>query len=90
MVLQHWIKQLHAVEPNEKAYAEVIENPILQDTTIHNTDGFNLPYSDNSIDLVFTSGVLIHVAPDDLDKMIGEIFRVAKKYIDNVKYFSHI
>ncbi|MCP3932989.1 MAG: methyltransferase domain-containing protein [Bacteroidetes bacterium] len=89
MALRHYIKYVHAVEPNEKAYRAVRKNPDLNDVIIHNTDGFSLPYDDNSIDLVFTSGVLIHVSSGDLDAMIEEINRVAAKYILCIEYFSH-
>jgi len=49
--------------------------------------GLNLPFEDNSFDLVFTSGVLIHINPKDLPKIISEIHRVSKKYIWGYEYF---
>ena len=48
----------------------------------------NLPFEDNSFDLVFTAGVLIHINPKDLDKVLREIHRVSKKYIWGYEYFS--
>tara|TARA_B110000438_G_scaffold250701_1_gene254704 strand:+ start:1148 stop:1717 length:570 start_codon:yes stop_codon:yes gene_type:complete len=47
-----------------------------------------LPYSDNSFDLVFTRGVLIHINPTDIDKVIDELFRVSKKWIVSLEYFG--
>ena len=41
----------------------------------------NLPFDDNSIDLVFTYQVLQHVPPKDIDKAIKELCRVAKKEV---------
>lgn len=54
-----------------------------------NCDAFNLPLSDNAIDLVFTSGVLIHIHPDKLGKAADEIVRVAGKYVLCLEYFSN-
>jgi ubiquinone/menaquinone biosynthesis C-methylase UbiE len=39
----------------------------------------HLPFADNSFDLVFTHGVLMHVKPADLAKALSELVRVAKK-----------
>ena len=48
----------------------------------------DLPYSDDSFDLVFTRGVLIHIDPTNIDKAIDELFRVSKKWIINLEYFG--
>lgn len=49
---------------------------------------FNLPFEDNSFDLVFTAGVLIHINPWDLSKAMNEIARVAGKWILGFEYYS--
>lgn len=89
IVLQNYVDTVHAVEPNAAACKAVRENKDLGSVTLHESDGFALPYPDNSIDLVFTSGVLIHVSPGDLKKMIQEIYRVSKYYIVCIEYFAH-
>jgi pseudaminic acid biosynthesis-associated methylase len=89
VALRHFTDDLHAVEPNPAACQAVRDNPELKDVAIKEGDGFSLPYDDEEIDLVFTSGVLIHVAPDDLGGMVDEIFRVARHYIVCIEYFSH-
>jgi hypothetical protein len=38
--------------------------------------------------MVFTSGVLIHISPDNIEKAIGEIHRCAKKYIWGFEYYN--
>jgi len=53
-----------------------------------NSDGFDLPFVKNSIDLAFTCGVLIHVHPEDLFRFCSEIYRVSRRYIDCMEYFS--
>ena len=39
-------------------------------------------------DLVFTSGLLIHISPKDLNKVYKNIFSLTKKYILIAEYFS--
>lgn len=77
---------LHAVEPFKEAHERLLEIPNL--TSAINCDGQNLPYDDGSIDLVFTSGVLIHVGSDDLQKVMSEIVRVSGRYIWCNEYFA--
>ena len=88
-VLKNCIDRLHAVEPNAKVCQMLRENPDFSGMVFHEADGACLPYDDNSLDLVFTSGVLIHVAPGDLRKVVEEIHRVARHYIVCIEYFSH-
>jgi len=40
-----------------------------------------IPFPDNSFDLVYTAGVLMHIPPFKIKKARNEIFRVAKKHI---------
>lgn len=89
LALRHFIPELHGVEPNAKACQQARDREELANVTIVESDGFKLPYADSSIDLVFTSGVLIHVAPDDLGAVVDEIVRVARQYIVCIEYFSH-
>lgn len=48
----------------------------------------DLPYPDESFDLVFTSGVLIHIHPDNLPQAMSEIERCTRRYIWGFEYFS--
>lgn len=41
-----------------------------------------------SMDMVFTSGVLIHIPPDDLAKACEEIKRISRRYIVCIEYFA--
>jgi pseudaminic acid biosynthesis-associated methylase len=47
-----------------------------------------IPFEDDSFDLVFTSGVLIHIHPNDLDTAMKEMYRCSKSYISGFEYFS--
>ncbi len=47
-----------------------------------------LPFRDRFFDLVFTTGVLIHQAPDVLPVVMSEIVRCSRKYILCGEYFA--
>ena len=78
------VKELYAVEPQayavEKARARNPEYNVLCGT------GFDLPFKDGFADLAFTSGVLIHIAPKDLPKVMAEMYRVSRRYIVAIEY----
>jgi|SRR3989344_7755117 len=71
-----------------------INKVILEKTKCHTSwnlvDGsiLDIPFKNNFFDIVFTSGVLIHISPKDLEKAINEMYRVTKKYIWCFEYFS--
>jgi pseudaminic acid biosynthesis-associated methylase len=81
---------LYAVEPNTAAFHKLTSEAQLKNLKkAWNCNAFNLPLEDGSIDLVFTSGVLIHIAPQDLQRATDEIVRVSNKYVLCIEYFSH-
>ena len=81
---------LYAVEPNKSAYDKLTkDSPLKKIIKAYNCDAFKLPFKNEDIDLVFTSGVLIHIAPEDLKRATDEIIRVSKQYILCIEYFSH-
>lgn len=47
-----------------------------------------IPYPHRYFDLVFTSGVLIHIAPADLPVAMDEIHRCAKQWIWGFEYYA--
>jgi pseudaminic acid biosynthesis-associated methylase len=49
-------------------------------------NAFDLPFKDGSFDLVFTSGVLIHIHPNDLPRALAEIERVSRRYVLYLEY----
>jgi ubiquinone/menaquinone biosynthesis C-methylase UbiE len=48
----------------------------------------DIPHSDASFDLAFTSGVLIHLAPRDLAKAMDEIHRISRTWIWGLEYYA--
>lgn len=82
--------QMYSVEPNKKSNKILVEDNVVPKEHVHTGSIFDMSmFDDASMDLVFTSGVLIHVAPDDLKKATDEMMRVSKKYVACIEYFSH-
>ena len=48
----------------------------------------NIAFPDEYFDLVFTSGVLIHIAPADLPKALDEIHRTASTWLWGLEYYA--
>lgn len=80
--------ELYAVEPNDKARARLAELGRVEESNIHNAVATALPFDDGAIDLVFTSGVLIHIPEEDLETAYREMHRVASKYVLSIEYFA--
>lgn len=62
-------------------------------TSTHNLNiiygsAFDIPFRDKWFDLTFTSGVLIHVNPQDIIKALHEIHRCASTWIWGFEYYS--
>ena len=49
---------------------------------------FDIPFKDCWADLVFTSGLLMHISEDDIEDALREIYRVSGGYIWGYEYFS--
>jgi pseudaminic acid biosynthesis-associated methylase len=80
--------ELYAIEPNGRARQTVLDDGVLDASRIHDATLARLPFADASIDLVFTSGVLIHVPPDELPRALQELYRVSRRYVLAIEYFS--
>jgi len=80
--------ELNAAEPFQQAHARMKDLLGFRLKRGELATAQDLPFSDSSIDFVFTSGVLIHISPDDLDRATNEIVRVSRRYIWCNEYFS--
>jgi pseudaminic acid biosynthesis-associated methylase len=49
---------------------------------------YDIPFKNEYFDLVFTSRVLIHLNPSEIEKAIKEIVRCSKKYIYGNEYYA--
>ena len=80
--------KLFAVEPNEVARNSLISNKVIPALNLSKWHGEAIASSDKTFDFVFTSGVLIHIEPKRLRHVCAEIYRVSRKYIVCIEYFS--
>jgi pseudaminic acid biosynthesis-associated methylase len=69
-------------------YALEIARRRLPSVSLKSGSALALPYADSSFDVVFTSGVLIHIAPDDLPNALDEIYRCSRTYIWGMEYYA--
>jgi len=79
---------LYAVEPNAAARGRLSESGLVQPDHVFDATGDDLPLADGAVEMVFTSGVLIHVAPERLEATCREMHRVSSRLIACVEYFS--
>jgi len=70
-------KNLYGIELQH--YAAEKARKLQTNINIIQGSGFDIPFKDNFFDVVFTHGVLIHIAPDDLLAFTKEIVRCSKK-----------
>ncbi len=80
--------ELFAVEPNAHARERLVADEVVPPDRLFDAVATKLPLDDGAVDLVFTSGVLIHVPPEDLETAYGGIHRVAARYVLSLEYFS--
>lgn len=80
--------EMFALEPNVGARRTLVDDGVVPSTNA--IDGFaaGIPLADGKVDMAFTSGVLIHIHPDDLLASMREIHRVASRYVVCIEYFS--
>lgn len=71
--------QSYAVEQSRKF------NPALN---IIQASAFDIPFKSEHFDLVYTSGVLIHIGPNELPMALAEIHRCSKRYVWGFEYYA--
>jgi len=60
------------------------------DVSFVQASAFALPYPAKHFDLVYTSGVLIHISPKDIPAALDEIHRCSKTYIWGSEYYAPV
>jgi pseudaminic acid biosynthesis-associated methylase len=76
--------KLSAVEPNNAARR--VLKTVADDAYDGTAD--KLWLANDTVNLVATCGVLIHIHPDDLADACAEMYRVSNRYIVCIEYFS--
>lgn len=81
-------KNLYGIEL--QPYAVERAKELTKGINIIQASGDDIPFKDEYFDIVFTSGVLIHIAPENLPKVMKEMTRCSKKYIWGFEYYSDV
>jgi len=79
-------KNLYGIEIND--YAVELSKKRTKNINIIQGSAFDIPFKDKYFDLVFTSGLLIHIAPHDINLVLNEIYRCTKEYIWGFEYYD--
>lgn len=79
-------KNLYGVEL--QSYAVELSKKLTKDIQIIQGSAQDLPFKDGFFDLVFTSGVLIHINPTDLPAVLAEMLRVTRRWVWGFEYFA--
>jgi len=79
-------KNLYGIEL--QPYAVELSKKYVKGINIICGSGFDIPFKDGFFDVVCTSGVLIHIAPKNLSKIMSEMYRCSKKYIWGFEYYA--
>ena len=69
-------------------YAVEVSKENTKNINLIQGSAFDIPFKDSYFDLVFTSGVLIHINPDDLNAAMMEIYRCTGEYIWGFEYYA--
>jgi pseudaminic acid biosynthesis-associated methylase len=77
-----------ALEPNANARQRLVADGVVAAEMALDGLGDAIPLGAGAVDMAFTSGVLIHVHPDNLLATCKELHRVSRRYIACIEYFS--
>lgn len=80
------LKNLYGIEL--QFYAVELSKTRTKGINIIQGSAFDVPFKDGFFDLVFTSGLLIHIDPEDVSKVLEEIYRCTKRYIWGFEYYA--
>ena len=80
--------EMYALEPNANARHALVRDGVVPADHVRDGSVEDIDLDDEGVDLVFTSGVLIHVAPERLDAAYREMHRVARRYLLTIEYFA--
>jgi pseudaminic acid biosynthesis-associated methylase len=69
-------------------YAVEVSKQNTKNINLIQGSAFDIPFKDSYFDLVFTSGVLIHISPDDINIAMREIYRCTSEYIWGFEYYA--
>ena len=78
--------EVHGIDLNENAIEKAKKK--LSSFKFQKASVIDIPFSDSSIDFVFTHNVLNYINDEEVPKAVNELFRVSSKYILNCELFD--
>ena len=70
-------------------YAVELSKRLTKGINIIQGSAQDIPFKDGYFDLVFTSGVLIHINPEELHNVMREMYRCSSMFIWGLEYYSY-
>jgi len=86
MLQQMGFQRLYGIDV--QAYAVELSNSRTKGINVIEGSAFDIPFKNACFDLVFTSGLLIHISPPDIFTVMGEIHRCSKNCIWGFEYYA--
>ncbi len=71
-----------------QAHAVELSKNCTKGINIIQGSAFDIPFKDDFFDLVFTSGVLIHIAPEDVHLVMDGMYRCSSRFIWGFEYYA--
>ena len=71
-----------------QGYAVELSKSRTHNINIIQGSAFDIPFKNEYFDLVFTSGLLIHIHPSNIREAMNEIYRCTKKYIWGLEHYA--
>ena len=71
-----------------QSYAVELSKSRTKGINIIQGSAFDIPFRDGFFDLIFTSGLLIHIAPKNIIEVLDEMYRCTKRFIWGMEYYS--
>lgn len=81
-------KNLYGIEL--QSYAVELSKSRTKGINIIQGSAFDIPFKDGFFDLVFTAGLLVHIAPEDINCVLDEIYRCSKQYVWGSECWSDV
>jgi len=85
---QSGFENLYGIEL--QSYAVELSKSRTTGINIIQGSAFDIPFKNSFFDLVFTSGLLIHISPDDISRVLDEMYRCTRRYIWCFEYYSDV
>ena len=71
-----------------QSYAVELSKSRTHNINIIQGSAFDIPFKDKYFDLVFTSGLLIHIHPSNISEVMNEIYRCTNRYIWGLEHYA--